>query len=34
MTLFYWARYGFLAALMIVTLLFLWWSAAADAERR
>ena len=34
MTFFYWARYAFLAALTAVTLLFVWWSAAADADQR
>jgi hypothetical protein len=34
MTFFYWARYAFLAALIAVTLLFIWWSAAADVEQR
>ncbi len=34
MTTFFWARYAFLAALIAVTLLFLCWSAAADADHR
>lgn len=33
MTFFYWARYAFLAVLIAVTLLFMWWSATADADR-
>ena len=32
MTFFYWARYPFLAALVALVLLFLWWSAEADGS--
>jgi hypothetical protein len=32
MTFFYWARYPFLAALVALVLLFMWWSADADAH--
>jgi hypothetical protein len=34
MTFFYWAHDAFLAALVAVTLLFLWWSTTADADQR